>query len=91
MKTEKFLRIRIILFLVIHFMMCVIFAPLELILLILGHIFGKIYEKRPKLRYVTEKQFKSKLVRWYAGKFHGMYETDLRRKWDRNGKTKEDS
>ena len=83
MKTEKFLRIRIILFLVIHFTMCVIFAPLELILLILEPIFGKIYDTKPKLRYVTEKQFKSRLVRWYAGNFIGLYERDVRR---RNGK-----
>ena len=82
MKTEKFLRTRIILFLVIHFMMCVIFAPLQLILLILEHIFGKIYDTKPKLRYVTEKQFKSRLVKWYAGNFQGLYESDVRR---RNG------
>ena len=88
MKTEKFLRTRIILFLIVHLIMCIIFVPLQLTVLILEYVFGKIYDRRPRLRYVTEKQFKSKLVRWYAGNFHGMYERDLRRKWDIDGKIK---
>lgn len=80
MKTEKFLRTWIVLFLVIHLVMCVIFAPLQLLLLILEHVFGKIYDTRPKLRYVTEKQYKSRLVKWYAGRFRGLYEEDVRRR-----------
>ena len=83
MKVEKFLRTRIVLFLIIHFILLILAFPVYLVHEIEGYVFGKIYDTRPKLGYVTEKQFKSRLVRWYAGNFRGLYERDVRR---RNGK-----
>ena len=79
---KEILIIIILFIIVIYLVVCVIFAHLELILLILEPIFGKIaYKTEPRLRYVTEKQFKSKIVRGYAANFLGMYEKDLRKRW----------
>ena len=82
MKTEKFLRTRIVLYLLIYLIMCIIFTPLQLMLLGLEYLFGKIqYKIEPRLRYVTEKQFKNKIVKTYAAGFLGMNEKDLRKRW----------
>ena len=80
MKKERFLRTRIVLYLIIDLAMTIISLPICLVYVIVEYLSGKIYNRRPKLRYVTEKQFKSRVVKWYAGRFRGLYEEDVRRK-----------
>lgn len=70
MKTEKFLRTRIILYLILYVIMCIIITPSQLILMGLQYLFGKIqYKTEPRLRYVSKKQFKSWIVKTYAAIF----------------------
>lgn len=81
MKTERFLRTRIVLYLILYLLLIIIFAPLQLLVMGLEYLFGKItYKTEPRLRHVSEKQFKSKLVKWFAANFHGLYEKDVKRK-----------
>ncbi len=82
MKTEKFLRTRIVLYVTMYGILVILFIPLDLLRLGIENLFMKIACKtEPRLRYVTEKQFKSKIVRGYAANFLGMYERDLRKRW----------
>ena len=82
MKTEKFLRIRIILYVTMYGILVVLFVPLDLLRSGLENLFMRIACKtEPRLRNVTEKQFKSRIVRGYAANFLGMYENDLRKRW----------
>ena len=82
MKTEKFLRTRIVLYLTMYGILAVLFISLDLLRLSIEKLFGKIAHKtEPRLRYVSEKQFKSRIVRGYVANFLGMYENDLRKRW----------